>query len=112
MIRKYLLKDEYYVEIEKMQRPWEFVIPEADEIEDCYQNGYPSKERHYRELKDFLMKETEWRENRIKNCLARIWAWTTQGYDSRDIGDLFWKIKANRRNLSVFLRKRRNIHAV
>ena len=46
VIRKYLLKDEYYVEIEKMQRPWEFVIPEADEIEDCYQNGYPSKERN------------------------------------------------------------------
>ncbi len=85
VIKKFFLKDEYYLKIEKMQEPWDFFIPEADEIEDCYQNGYPSKERHYRELKDFLMKETEWRENRIKNCLARIWAWTTQGYDSRDI---------------------------
>lgn len=85
VIKKFFLKDEYYVKIEKMQELWDFVIPEADEIEDCYQNGYPSKERHYRELKDFLTKETGWGEDKIKDCLARIWAWTTQGYDSRDI---------------------------
>ena len=48
------MKDEYYLKIEKMQEPWDFFIPEADEIEDCYQNGYPSKERHYRGTEGFF----------------------------------------------------------
>lgn len=85
VISKLLLKDENYVWVEEMQEPWDFFVPEADEIEDCYQNGYPSKERHYQELRSFLVAETTWEEIKIENVLARIWAWTTQGYDSRKI---------------------------
>ena len=111
VIKEVFLKDGYYEKIEKMQEPWDFFIPEADEIEDCYQNGYPSKERHYRELKDFLRKETQWGENKIKNCLARIWAWTTQGYDSREIesdlrqGGLVLKNKSKQKEFIRVLEK-------
>ena len=68
-----------------MQGPWDFFVPEADEIEDCYENGYPSRERHYRELENFLIKETGWEENKRVDCLRQVWAYTTQGYDSREI---------------------------
>lgn len=111
VIKEVFLKDGYYEKIEKMQEPWDFFIPEADEIKDCYQNGYPSKERHYRELKDFLRKEMQWGENKIKNCLARIWAWTTQGYDSREIesdlrqGGLVLKNKSKQKEFIRVLEK-------
>lgn len=85
VINKMLLKDNYYVRIEEMQGPWDFFVPEADEIEDCYENGYPSRERHYRELENFLIKETGWEENKRVDCLRQVWAYTTQGYDSREI---------------------------
>lgn len=85
VIKKSLLENGYYERIEKMQEPWDFLVPEADEIEDCYENGYPSKERHYKELRNFLMRETEWKEGEIEDSLARIWSWTTQGYDAGEI---------------------------
>lgn len=31
------------------------------------------------------MRETEWKEGEIEDSLARIWSWTTQGYDAGEI---------------------------
>lgn len=85
VIRKAYLKDESYINLEKRQEPWDFFIPEADEIEDCRKNGYPSRERHYGDIRTFLTKRCGIDEQKAKSCLTKIWMWTTQGYEIQDI---------------------------
>lgn len=85
VIRKPLLRDKTYEQVEEMQEPWDFFVPEADEIEDCSRNGYPSGERHYKELKQYLIGQARMEEKEAETCLKKIWMWTTQGYDAEEI---------------------------
>lgn len=85
VIRKAFAETGYYEKLERIQEPWEFFIPEADEIRDCCRNGYPSRERHYGEIRTFLTEKCSMDGEDVKEWLAEIWQWTTQGYSVQEI---------------------------
>lgn len=85
VIRKSLLEGERYEYLMEAQGPGEFSVPEADEILDCFQNGYPSRERHYREIRTFLTEQCRMEEKEAAGWMEDIWLCLARGYEPEEV---------------------------
>lgn len=88
IIIKEILKNNLYLEIEKSQGAIEFYIPGYEEVLDCMDHKYPSKDPVYQELKKFLSTEMHLEETEVTEIVCTIWSRVSLGCDFHDVMDM------------------------
>lgn len=89
VIDKELLRDDVYLDLEKIQEGKDFYIPGPEEILDYTENGYPTSDLYYSRLKTFLVKELEAGLEEAEELLALIWRQISVGNDFSDVMEMF-----------------------
>ncbi len=89
IIKKDALENEIYLKVEQRQGDADFYIPEAGEILDYTEKGYPAKDQSYRKLRRFLSETLHLQAEYIEELLKVLWRCISMGAGLSDIMDIF-----------------------
>lgn len=89
IIPEEVFRDDLYLDIEKAQGKKEFYIPEAEEVWEYTENGYPVSDPYYCRLKQFLIRELEIDSDDMESLMAMIWNKISMGESLSDIMEIF-----------------------
>ena len=94
VIFKEILREDLYLKVEASQEGKDFYIPTAWEIQDYTENGYPTRDPHYRRLKGFLAKKMKLNADEAEDLMPVIWGKVSMGAGMSDIMEIFDNIGA------------------